>query len=271
MNSKRIHSSHKEIYKIAVKLSNEVYTDNGIDLAKNMSVFFKALNNVQKSSVELRRFEQKDFRLLACRHNNTLFLSIRGSGPAMNWIKNADCFEGVHFGRGLGKVHPGFKTHFKLGLPFMKTAIDWVSDKVDHLIFCGHSLGGAIAELSYYHFNQIEKIKNKSMDCVTFGAPRIGCGTFCRDWKNLVKNSQITLNGRFVNTDANLKDDLVTTIPPWCEHPIDYQRIKETYGKVIVENKQKRMTLVKLIQSNADMHSMDRYEDLVNRYLNQIN
>ena len=65
MNSKRIHSSHKEIYKIAVKLSNEVYTDNGTDLGKNMSVFFKALNNAHKPSVELRRFEQKDFRLLA--------------------------------------------------------------------------------------------------------------------------------------------------------------------------------------------------------------
>ena len=77
------------------------------------------------------------------------------------------------------------------------------------------------------------------LECISLGSPRIGCNYFAREFAMFCKDSLVTKFGRFVRTDLNNvgRDDLVTTVPPWCKHGVSCQRIKNVNGMVIIENR----------------------------------
>ena len=53
---------------------------------------------------------------------------------------------------GNGKVHSGFRAHFYDGLEFFEEMLKWGQSKhAKRVIFCGHSLGGAVAQLAYFY------------------------------------------------------------------------------------------------------------------------
>lgn len=86
------------------------------------------------------------------------------------------------------------------------------------VIFTGHSLGGALATISYSQFmskwmkDQVhENIKNVKYECVTFGAPRVGNLAFARDFRKQCQyftENGPTEFGRFVH-----KNDIVPRLP----------------------------------------------------------
>ena len=65
-------------------------------------------------------------------------------------------------------VHSGFAGQFFS----VNTKLDDIIADADSVLFCGHSLGGALATVGsvYYGF----KHPGKPVDCVTFGSPRVG-------------------------------------------------------------------------------------------------
>jgi len=86
------------------------------------------------------------------------------------------------------EVHSGFLNQFMSIKDFIINDVE----KYNNIIFCGHSLGGAlatIASLYYYCY-----FKTKNIKCITFGSPRVGDKLFA----NLF-NKHIEESIRFVN------------------------------------------------------------------------
>ena len=268
---KRTHKEYYWVYLIALKLGCEVYNSK-TEIIQNVSSFFKQnfADSYNRSSTELQLFEYKDFKLLACRFKKTLFLAIRGTDNFINILRDVD-FKLTNFGMGNEKVHSGFKSFFREGLSKMDKAIDWAGSKVDKIVFTGHSLGGATAQLAYFHYSWINKDrtikKNKSTDCVTLGSPRVGCNNFKKTFELMI--SPITRYGRFVATDKNdsKKDDLVTTLPPFFTHPVNCQRISIVSDKINITDSDIDQTKTTNV---LETHDNERYFNAVKVYLEKI-
>ena len=75
------------------------------------------------------------------------------------------------------------------------------SPNKQQIIFCGHSLGGALATIATVYYGQ--KYPSYKVHCVTFGSPRVGGKKFVKMYNKTVDTSY-----RFVNNN-----DIVTMIP----------------------------------------------------------
>lgn len=65
---------------------------------------------------------------------------------------------------------------------------------IKHVVFSGHSLGGALATLAAVQF--AKQYPDITVTCVTFGSPRVGNGSFAEMFNKCCKGSY-----RFVNED----------------------------------------------------------------------
>jgi len=81
------------------------------------------------------------------------------------------------------EVHEGFLTQFNS----IKDKIDDACSNAENIVFCGHSLGGALATLASLHYAY--KHLNTSVSCVTFGSPRVGDYEFKRLFDHKIKMS----------------------------------------------------------------------------------
>jgi len=69
-----------------------------------------------------------------------------------------------------------------------------IEDKDKNIIFCGHSLGGALSSLACVEFSQKYKDSKIPIHSITFGSPRVGSKYFAKLFNNNVQTSY-----RFVN------------------------------------------------------------------------
>ena len=136
----------------------------------------------------------EDCEVLVCNHDtNALIVSFRGTSS------NKDILTDLRVSREKlplanmssqlwPLVHFGFKEQFFSINPHLEKKIK----AHDTIIFCGHSLGGALATIGslYYAF----QYPNKNIACVTFGSPRVGDGAFVSYF-----NQRITNTLRYVN------------------------------------------------------------------------
>ena len=97
----------------------------------------------------------------------------------------------------VGKVHRGFKNEVDRIWPHIEEALE-VNRKP--LWFCGHSLGGAMANICASRC-MLSYIQSEPSELFTYGSPRIGC-------KRYVSHVEIHHN-RWVNNN-----DIVTRVPP---------------------------------------------------------
>lgn len=81
------------------------------------------------------------------------------------------------------EVHEGFKNQFDS----VCGKIDDVCSRAERIVFCGHSLGGALATLASLHFAY--KNLGANVSCVTFGSPRVGDVNFVRLFDHKIKMS----------------------------------------------------------------------------------
>lgn len=72
-----------------------------------------------------------------------------------------------------GRVHAGFRSAFTSIIDLLRGAVPFAKP----LVFCGHSLGGALAMLAAYHYACAGA---RVRAVVTFGQPRVGNGPFAR-------------------------------------------------------------------------------------------
>ena len=97
----------------------------------------------------------------------------------------------------VGKVHRGFKTEVDQIWPYIEEALE--EDKKP-LWFCGHSLGGAMANICSGRC-ALSYIDSEPEELYTYGSPRVGC-------KRYVNHVKMT-HYRWVNNN-----DIVTRVPP---------------------------------------------------------
>lgn len=97
----------------------------------------------------------------------------------------------------VGKVHRGFKNEVDRIWPHIEEALE---ENEKPLWFCGHSLGGAMANICANRC-MLSYIESDPVELFTYGSPRIGC-------KKYVSHVEIKHN-RWVNNN-----DIVTRVPP---------------------------------------------------------
>ena len=97
----------------------------------------------------------------------------------------------------VGRVHRGFKAEVDEIWPYLEKELE---TNTKPLWFCGHSLGGAMANICAGRC-MLSYIRSEPEELYTFGSPRVGC----RRYVNHVKLKHY----RWVNNN-----DVVTRIPP---------------------------------------------------------
>lgn len=75
------------------------------------------------------------------------------------------------------RVHRGFYKQMRSLVPSLTDLLDEKKSSYDSVVFCGHSLGGALATLAVV---MLDTIKDKNISCITFGSPRVGNSAFAR-------------------------------------------------------------------------------------------
>lgn len=217
---------HK-IYLACSILSQAVYDedpensekDNFIDALANSKILNDPSANFQ-FSVFTNPTEKLKYSTILSKSNQYLFIVFRGTQEFENWAANLN-FMSVHLKlENLPtKVHAGFSNSQTLLQPNLVNLIK-ENPEVKTVIFTGHSLGGAIAQIMSTKFSSWlkQKMPNTRFEVVTFGSPRVGdenfAKIFTRNLKPMPLNSRqnspnlLTRFGRFV-----FKDDLVPTLP----------------------------------------------------------
>ena len=116
------------------------------------------------------------------RHEDTLYVASRGSTTAKDWVADLNFhLKSVDAGSSLpspAQVHAGFLGAFK---EQVETVLNFIDNEatagLGRVIFCGHSLGGAVAQLlglAYAHSKRNLGRRDFETTVVTFGCPRIG-------------------------------------------------------------------------------------------------
>jgi predicted lipase len=98
-------------------------------------------------------------------------------------------------------VHAGFRHKLKSIEKQIRAILEEYNESYDKVIFTGHSLGGALATLAAPLFG--EAYPTKSIECLTFGTPRVGDAKFV-EWFN----AKVDSNFRVIN-----EGDRVVALP----------------------------------------------------------
>lgn len=132
-------------------------------------------------------------------HSGYIFICFQGTKEPSDVIRDAQ-FKLVANAFGSGRVHYGFQRQYsKIATIVMDLVRGYTSDKI---IFCGHSLGGALAMIAARHENMV----------ITCGAPKAGDQEFNSKFRSSL--SQIKLL-RIVH-----RQDPIASLPPGdFEHP----------------------------------------------------
>ncbi|KAM5363048.1 hypothetical protein ACJZ2D_012233 [Fusarium nematophilum] len=114
----------------------------------------------------------------------TLFVSVRGTASLADHMVNlnneSQDAAAINLGRGATPVfaHRGFLACTNVLLPcFTREIIQQVEldGSLAHVVFTGHSAGGAVAALAFLHFacQTQEKLSSANLSLVTFGSPPV--------------------------------------------------------------------------------------------------
>lgn len=131
---------------------------------------------------------------------NVTVVVFRGSDGNADWLDNFKFNKMFADWKWFGKpcsVHKGF---FKQFLSIRSLVFEQIKN-ADKIIFCGHSLGGAIATLFSAYCSRRLGI---DVGCITFGSPRVGDAKFKKIFDKLVPNSHRYVYG----------EDSVCKVPP---------------------------------------------------------
>lgn len=164
-------------------------------------------------------FESKenDCEVYITKYNNTagldcLAVAFRGTSEVRDALSDLNairCRMSLPYQDESPMVHWGFYNQFQE----IKKDLDYQIDQYyvnsicqpsvdnNHIVFCGHSLGGGLATLASVYYGA--KYPALNIHCVTIGSPRVGGTKFHKLFDEIVENSY-----RIVN-----KNDIVTMIP----------------------------------------------------------
>lgn len=98
-----------------------------------------------------------------------VYVGFTGTDQFVDWIFNLN-FKKVNWSKYDSQVHAGFSWLFSIIEVSLSRDLRLLSGY--KIIFCGHSLGGAMATLAS------SKYCHRTLSLVTFGSPRVGCAKF---------------------------------------------------------------------------------------------
>jgi hypothetical protein len=118
------------------------------------------------------------------------------------------------------------------------------------IMFCGHSLGGALATYAAAYFGNLFKNEN-IVKCVTFGSPRVGCQKFVKWFESSVSEFWRVTN----------KKDLITCVPVTRRftHTSNCLCLNDKLFDVLHDDHKISKRLLKLVSSSIHEHSCDVY------------
>uniref|UniRef100_A0A6C0IVH8 Fungal lipase-type domain-containing protein n=1 Tax=viral metagenome TaxID=1070528 RepID=A0A6C0IVH8_9ZZZZ len=173
-----------ELVKDMCKLSSVCYNNteklknlyNSRPCQKQDQVIYKCKN------IPIIKSTKNDCQYFSTLYNNCLIICFRGTESKKDILIDLNIMR-TGFKIGDEKnilVHEGFNDQFIQILPSITEDItNYISNKRivnKKIIFTGHSLGGALATLGSCFFSY--KYPQISVNCITFGSPRVGCSNF---------------------------------------------------------------------------------------------
>tara|TARA_B100000123_G_scaffold267829_2_gene241738 strand:- start:475 stop:1275 length:801 start_codon:yes stop_codon:yes gene_type:complete len=212
--------------------------DEFIKIAKLCSLTYFNQEFMDKSYKNIHKIEENDNRFIIknCIKNpilyssdndcqvyiyeyiDTIYVCFRGTDSYQDAKKNLkinlDYFILPNFENGFfPSVHKGFLEQFNSVKDFICRNLN----KNKKIIFCGHSLGGALAALASLYFSYL--YNSLEFKCITFGSPRVGNYLFSRLFNYRVKTCY-----RFIND----KDPVPNLLNFWIyEHTKGYYLLND--------------------------------------------
>ena len=144
--------------------------------------------------------------------NHTLYVSFRGTMGNDDILADIDvrCTLAEELGPNV-RVHCGFFKQFASVQQDIETEI--AKHDFKSIVFCGHSLGAAVASIAAVHFAL--KMKDTPIHCFTVGSPRVGNDNFRLLFNNVVTEKyrifnendpvpMVPISHRFVHVDNGI-------------------------------------------------------------------
>jgi len=143
-------------------------------------------NYIKKEPIFVHDFKT-DCQLIITNYKEFLVIVFRGTESKQDVFTDLNVLQENLYLKNIDlspKTHAGFLKQF---LSVKESIIQYI-EKYDNIIFCGHSLGGALATIaSLYFYFYFEKIK--IINCVTFGSPRVGDKVFSKLFDTVINES----------------------------------------------------------------------------------
>lgn len=155
---------------------------------------------------ELCSIDSTNTQFLGARWNNDVVIAFRGTEETTADFGVDLQIRRVDNAHGIGKVHGGFQRAARSSIAAVKRYIRNMREKDSQIFVCGHSLGGALAQMTAYWLRNDEKQYHPAQ-VYTYGAPRIGDADFVR---NYASRSLRAVTFNFV-----AGNDVVPTVPPF--------------------------------------------------------
>lgn len=169
----------------SVLLSGAAYCDDYSLIHTTMDDDLKVVDTFYDPETDIRGF--------AASINNTLYIALRGSSSAQNWIDDFE-FRLVDYDNCAGcSVHHGF---YKSALGIKSQVIDAIENH-ENIIVTGHSYGAAVAQILALEINKTVVVYN-------FGQPRTGNAEFAHYTNQMLPNYWRVTHDR----------DIVPHLPP---------------------------------------------------------
>jgi hypothetical protein len=130
-----------------------------------------------------------DCEVLACNHeSDALVIVFRGTSSGSDILTDLDIIRDPLPLANLNEaewplVHSGFSHQFFS----INANLDTCIASNEKIVFCGHSLGGALATIGSLYYSYL--YPSKEISCVTFGSPRVGDERFASMFDERIINS----------------------------------------------------------------------------------
>jgi len=157
--------------------------------------------------VKVLRETKHDTKLLAATGPSAVLLAFRGTASTPGWLADVQAWQARHPRQPVGTswpslIHSGFLKVWMEGnlraevLALVKDAVtaSHVPAADMRILITGHSLGGALATLAAYDLTVELQELGLQVQCITFGAPRVGNSIFVADYNRHVPNTWHVIN-----------------------------------------------------------------------------
>ena len=234
----------KEQVLYRAELADKAYSE-----AKDIN--FRSLGLDLVKWIEHKESDTQGF--IAIDSNEVVYLVWRGSSSKKDFQNDASVqkFPFIEPGE---KIHIGFKSSWEAVRDLVYKTLKGL-DRIESIVICGHSLGGAVATLSAYAIHK--ELGIDRIECCTIGSPRVGNKKFKENY-----NSTPIKTLRIVH-----HNDVVTRSPKFGYHHVNHELRIDDDGNIIVP-KYNLERILKFIKSIITLNTVK--DHMTDKYLAAI-